>query len=450
MHWRRSDLIRCVRARRWTDTCASHLVRTTTTTTTTQASISSVPTVLLRHLWKLTQAGSTALELPSVESSGGCARGGDTSRSASPLQLPLHSTTLRNVVGGVVCRLSGTDDSGNREEEVHEKHDGLRAQKRPLPEWLPGLLLSGGVRNCWPTRLPRPLRYLHKKNLAQKEEEEEEEEEERRRRTQQETSQLQQHGPLAGAASSSHSVRRKRKKRSKKKLPKAPLPRCGRPCALQRQVPAVESALRFRSSTTCGHSCCAAETGTHSVLHSPGAVLGQGRCARVVQRQVCVSMVQKTVESPQLHFIDGRRHSLSFRRSRSSWPSLFSGPLRFRSCRTFFGSRCPCCACRADSQVPPWRRPRFFFCRQAQMIGIMAGMASKDSYAATQLCLAGFAGDDTARAVFPYKGLDVSVVCNVRCWPCLCSTVEVRSCSSSASWSYVYGGFWKNLLYFST
>ena len=56
-------------------------------------------------------------------------------------------------------------------------------------------------------------------------------------------------------------------------------------------------------------------------------------------------------------------------------------------------------------------------CRQAQMIGIMAGMAQKDSYAATQLCLAGFAGDDTARAVFPDKGLDVPVVCNVRSWP---------------------------------
>ena len=79
--------------------------------------------------------------------------------------------------------------------------------------------------------------------------------------------------------------------------------------------------------------------------------------------------------------------------------------------------RCPCCAGRADSQVPPWRRPRFFFCRQAQMLGIMAGMAQKNSYAATQLCLAGFAGDDTARAVFPDKGLDVPVVCNVSCWP---------------------------------
>ena len=88
-------------------------------------------------------------------------------------------------------------------------------------------------------------------------------------------------------------------------------------------------------------------------------------------------------------------------------PRLFSGSLRFRSCRSFFGGRCPCCAGRADSRVPPWRRPRFFFCRQAQMLGIMAGMAQKNSYAATQLCLAGLAGDDTARALFPDNVLDV-------------------------------------------
>ena len=86
---------------------------------------------------------------------------------------------------------------------------------------------------------------------------------------------------------------------------------------------------------------------THSVLLGPGAVLWQGRCARVVQRQVRGSMVPKTVVVPQLHFIDGRRHPLSFRRSRSSWSSLFSGSLRFRSCRSFFGGRCPCCAGRA-------------------------------------------------------------------------------------------------------
>ena len=32
---------------------------------------------------------------------------------------------------------------------------------------------------------------------------------------------------------------RRKKKRRKKKLPRAPRLRCGRPCALQRQVPAV-------------------------------------------------------------------------------------------------------------------------------------------------------------------------------------------------------------------
>ena len=67
----------------------------------------------------------------------------------------------------------------------------------------------------------------------------------------------------------------------------------------------------------------------------------------------------------------------SCRRGSSSWSRLFSGSSRFCRCRSFFGGRCPCCAGRADSQVPPWRRPRFFFRRQAQMLGIMAGMAQR-------------------------------------------------------------------------
>ena len=158
--------------------------------------------------------------------------------------------------------------------------------------------------------------------------------------------------------------------------------------------------------------------------------------------------LQKTAESPQLQFIYGRRHSLRAAEALPHGPDYSADHRDSADAARFFVGRCPCCAGRADSQVPPWRRPRFFFRRQARMLGIMAGMAPKDSYAATQLCLAGFAGDDTARAVFPVKGLDVSVVCNVKCWPCLCSTVELRSCSSSASWSDVNGGFWKNLLYF--
>ena len=47
---------------------------------------------------------------------------------------------------------------------------------------------------------------------------------------------------------------------------------------------------------------------------------------------------------------------LSCFRGRSSWSRLVSRSLRFRSCCAFPACRCPCCACRADSQVPLWRR----------------------------------------------------------------------------------------------
>ena len=151
---------------------------------------------------------------------------------------------------------------------------------------------------------------------------------------------------------------RRKKKRKKKRLPRPPRPRqgCRRLCDHQRQVPAVRSSVVTQRQVPTVHSFMLPVQFLDKVLDMP----------IVVQRQVLRSMVQKTVESPQLHFIDGRRHPLSLRRSSSSWSSLFSGSLRFRSCRSFFGGRCPCCAGRADSQVPPWRRPRFFFCRQAR------------------------------------------------------------------------------------
>ena len=81
---------------------------------------------------------------------------------------------------------------------------------------------------------------------------------------------------------------RRKKKRKKKKLPRTPRPRqgCRRPCDLQRQVPT--------------------ETGTHSVLLGPGAVLGQSRCAGVAQRQGYGQTVQETVLVPHLQFIEGR------------------------------------------------------------------------------------------------------------------------------------------------
>ena len=48
-------------------------------------------------------------------------------------------------------------------------------------------------------------------------------------------------------------------------------------------------------------------TGTHSVLLGPGAVLGQGRCARVAQREGYGQTVQKAVLVPHLQFLEGRR-----------------------------------------------------------------------------------------------------------------------------------------------
>ena len=126
----------------------------------------------------------------------------------------------------------------------------------------------------------------------------------------------------------------------------------------------------------------------------------------VVLRQVRGSTVQKTgllcsCSSPKavdIPFVPQK-----------PWTRLFSGSMRFCNCRSFFGGRCPCCAGRADSQVPPWRRPRsqcFFFFRQAQ------GARHQGQYGSE-----GQLFRNAARAVFPVKGLDVPAVCNVRCWP---------------------------------
>ena len=121
--------------------------------------------------------------------------------------MPLHSTTLRYVVEVlyVVLRELKTVATGS-EGEVHEKHDGLRAQKRPLPRTRPEPLAEvsepqgpAATVGYVAARLPiiwwgpklladssaeaingRTLWYFLKKNLARKEEEEEE-----RMRTQQ-------------------------------------------------------------------------------------------------------------------------------------------------------------------------------------------------------------------------------------------------------------------------
>ena len=226
------------------------------------------------------------------------------------------------------------------EGEVHAQHDGLRAQKRPLPETRLGLppepepqgavatvgyvaaagalllavpSLAGGdaiddtsVHFLLEMALLSPeeveqLRQAERRKLAREEKEEEEEKKKEKERQEFFARWTADYLNSLSQSSSSTSQRR-RKKRKKKKLPKSgcrlfPLG-CGRPCDLQRQVPAALRVLRVPRQNG-GHSCCATETGTHSVLLVPGAVLGQGCCARVAQRQGYGQTVQKTVLVPQ-------------------------------------------------------------------------------------------------------------------------------------------------------
>ena len=236
-----------------------------------------------------------------------------------------------------------------REGVEHEKYVGLRAQKPPLSEKRPGFPPEpepqGGAVTDGNVAAPAPplvvpllasaaseavhhstLQFLLTHAIETKKALEEEE---RKKRVQESVARLRakdhageplsaaEHEAWYGTSSSSTGKRRKKKKRKRRKLPKAPLPRCGRPCAFQRQVPPVLRVLRASGSVprqNGGHSCCAAETGTHGVLHGPGAVLRQGRCARVAQRQGYGQTVQKAVLVPQLQFIEGRRLSCLFRK----------------------------------------------------------------------------------------------------------------------------------------
>ena len=86
--------------------------------------------------------------------------------------------------------------------------------------------------------------------------------------------------------------------------------------------------------------------------------LGQGRCARVAQRQGYGQTVQKAVLVPQLQFIEGRCFP-SCRRGKSPWSCLFRKPYRLCSCSRSVG-RCPCCAGRVPARC--CARQRFRLC----------------------------------------------------------------------------------------
>ena len=136
--------------------------------------------------------------------------------------------------------------------------------------------------------------------------------------------QLAVHWFMAKVAVGKRRVKRKKKKRKRRKLPRAPLPRCRRPCDLQRQVPAALRVLRVPRHNG-GHSCSATETGTHSVLLVPGAVLGQGRCAVLRNDSDMVRQCRKLCwcRSCSSLEVDGLP---SCRRGKSPWSCLFRKP----------------------------------------------------------------------------------------------------------------------------
>ena len=129
-------------------------------------------------------------------------------------------------------------------------------------------------------------------------------------------------------------IRRRRnlKKRKKKELPRAPRPRCGRPCARHRQVPAVRPSdsvhRRFLDILVVQQRQVPT---VHTLLVQ---FLGKVDVPVVVQRQVRGSMLQKT------HPCRGAEADLHGPDYRAVFPSLSSGP------------RCP-------SSWPAWTTGQF-------------------------------------------------------------------------------------------
>ena len=113
--------------------------------------------------------------------------------------------------------------------------------------------------------------------------------------------------------------------------------------------------LRFSSSTTPWTFLLCSRDRYPQCSSQSWCSFGLSRCARVVQRQVRWFDCAANCGCSAVAFHRRSSTSFSFRRGRSPWSRLLSRPQSFPSCRSFLGGRCPCCAGRADSPVPPWR-----------------------------------------------------------------------------------------------
>ena len=305
------------------------------------------------------------------------------------------------------------------EGEVHEQHDGPRAQNRPLPGTRPeplaevsepqgpaatvGYVAARPPLIWWGPKLladssaeaidGRTLRYLLKENLARKKEEEEEEE-----RRKEEEKEKEKEKAVRSSASSA--PKRTRKKRRKKKAPRGVrIRRCGqRFCSRSslsgaRMMPFTLSSLRG-AGPRCAASglICSRRTVGHSSSFLAVA------CARLVL------LVFMLLVSCFMAGMDQKNSYVVL--SCHGAEAVSYGP-----------------DCSADFP-------------QLQFIARWL-MSSSCFYCRFHRCSSW------------RSWLTCPFVCNVRCWPCLCSNCGgLRSCSPSASWSDVYGGFGRILHFF--
>ena len=148
----------------------------------------------------------------------------------------------------------------------------------------------------------RTIKYLLKAALRRREEEEERKEREmelaRENVLQRGVTESLEKARLA--LEPSRGSKRKRKKRRRRRLPRTPRPRCGRPCARPRHVPAVRPSdsvhRRFLDIPVVQQRLVPT---VHSLLVQ---FMGKVDVPVVVQRQVRGSILQKTVVCPQLQF----------------------------------------------------------------------------------------------------------------------------------------------------
>ena len=158
--------------------------------------------------------------------------------------------------------------------------------------------------------------------------------------------------------------RRKRKKQRKKKLPRAPRPRCGRPCVHQRQVPAVRFPVVTQRQVPTVHLSCSLCSSWTRFLTCP--LWYFDRCFSRWCRKLWLSRSCSPSTVVDIPFVPQRQNLMVQTIQRIiEIPQLLLVFLVVAVPAVLVVQILRCC--RGEDRVSS--------CRQAQMLGILAGMA---------------------------------------------------------------------------